>query len=110
MNQSQVLDRAKAIARLQGRLGDSPGEPTPEGVPALCAASCVARAALSLSDGKMLPDFDQRVLQEDKFAYLPAVFQACGLNGEDAVTLIKENDMREGTERLAWFEALVAIG
>jgi len=110
MNQSSVLDRAKAHARLQGRLGNSPGEFSFSGAPVLCAAACVARAALGLRDEAMLLDFDRRVLAEDKFTYLPHVFEACGLDGEDAVALIKENDKRQGTERLAWFESLSGLG
>lgn len=105
-----VLRRAKELAMVQGRLGDSPADRQPDSALHLCAASCVAQAALEETHGvEAASAFRRRVASENKFDFLPRAFAACGLAPKSAVQMIQQNDARSGADRLAWFLTLRAI-
>lgn len=109
-DRSRILQLAKQLAGEQGRLGDSPADRSLEGHLHLCAASCVAEAAIRVTGRSSSPaDFRARVNQCDKFELLPAVFSDCGLNPEVAIALIKENDSRSGQRRLSWFNSVAQL-
>jgi hypothetical protein len=102
-----ILRRAKALAIGQGVLGRSPAERADDGSIALCAGSCVARAAIELyGDVASLKAFDQAVLNADKLTLLPAVFRRYGLSEAAARRAINQNDLRCGADRLRWFLSL----
>lgn len=105
-----ILRRAKEIANRQGRLASSPAEQLSDGSLVLCAASCIAKAAIELDNRLLLPeDFDQRILHSDKSEFIPTVFDACGLDAARALTVMIQNDNQEPTERLSWFNALQSL-
>lgn len=110
IDRSRILLMAKQIAGEQGRLGDSPADRSVEGDLHLCAASCVAEAAISVTGrGRSAADFRARLNQCDKFELLPAVFSECGLDPGVAIALIKENDSRSGQRRLSWFNSVAHL-
>lgn len=103
---STVFDLARQIARKQGVLGSSPAERLDNGVTALCAASCVAEAALlSKNDLEGLKDFRERLWTDDKVVLVSRFFEQCGLSSGMAAKLMKENDRRRPAERIEWFES-----
>ena len=110
MNTTAMLQRAKEIANRQGRLANSPGERSRNGQIILCAASCIARAAIEIDSNVMSPkEFYSRVLRYDKKKLVPHIFNAISLDGNRALKLMVENDNRSPNTRLAWFNSLETI-
>jgi len=102
-----VMKRAKHIANSQGTLAASPAEIGEDGTLTLCAASCIARAAIELyGDSNHVREFEARVVSEDKLEYLPALFRQLGLSEHLARATLAENDSRPESSRLDWFNAL----
>jgi hypothetical protein len=102
-----VLARSKQIANAQGRLANSPAEPDCYGALALCAASCLAKAMIELSaDADLTRNFNSRLLREDKFTFLPYVFEKHGFKGEAAKWVVQQNDNTVEADRLSWFNSL----
>lgn len=110
MNTDFILARAKQIALAQGRLAKSPAELATNGKLDLCAASCVGKAMLELSDDReLLSHFEERLFREDKFIFLPYIFEKHGLPSDAARRLLSENDQSGEEERLPWFSSLTSI-
>jgi hypothetical protein len=108
--QTAVLNRAKEIANAQGRLASSPAERSSDGRLVLCAASCIALAAIEQNSAVIsAAEFGRRVLTEDKATFIPSLFEAHGLGAERARNAMRENDNRDPSARLPWFNTLDAI-
>lgn len=110
-----IFLRARDIAVAQGGLGDSPAQLSDDGRVALCAASCVALAALAVrGDACASADFQTRIWTDSKEVLLPEIFEESGLSAETALELVKENDSRPSIDRLPWFvsrmEELALVG
>jgi hypothetical protein len=102
----KVMKRAKEIALQQG-LALSPGEQSAQEGVTLCAASCVARAAVELMEGpEALLWFYDKVLVTDKEEFASAIFESCGLRRELASQVQLENDKCPSSSRLSWFLGL----
>jgi hypothetical protein len=100
-----IFHKAKTIALSQGQLGDSPAS-WHEGRLNLCAASCIAKAAIELngleSDTR---DFSIEIMREGCQDFIDGIFQANGL-AIDARSVMHKNDSTPKLNRLNWFLGL----
>jgi hypothetical protein len=105
-----ILENAKEFAKSQGRLGHSPAERLKDGSIVLCAGSCIARSLIEFyGDAAALEEFDAKVLAADKFNFLPSIFRTYGLSQAAAIEAVRENDLRNSSDRLPWFLSLRTI-
>jgi len=106
MTLEAALAEAKTIAAAQGRLASSLAEVGPRGEIVLCAASCIAKAALLLKgDEAGVEAFERRVLFEDKFSYLRTIYADNGILLDDMKYQLQNNELTPD-DRLEWFLSL----
>ena len=105
MSKASIINCAKKIAQSQNVLANSPAEKNEKGQIILCAASCIALAALMENqDLDGIENFMNDVLLRDKNILLPEFFERAGLNGVAAKIILAENDAMDRTSRLEWFQ------
>jgi hypothetical protein len=54
-------------------------------------------------------NFENRLLSEDKQAFIPHVFQKHGFDASAAMRAMAENDLRIEPERSSWFSSLTSL-
>ena len=107
MQKIDILNRAKEIAITQGQLAQSPATADKNGKLTLCAASCIARAAIEMQGHTAaISEFDQRVTTEDKNTFVPSIFNTSGLKTVTAERIMQLNDSIPHSRRLSWFQSL----
>lgn len=107
MSKIDILNRAKSIANTQGHLANSPAEMDSSGKITLCAASCIAKAAIEISgDSNSYNNFDTDVISKDKNLFVPSIFEKHGLDSALARMIMIENDSLDAKDRLNWFSNL----
>ena len=110
MSYSEILRRAQKMAIAQGLLATSPAILNADGTVTLCAASCIAKAAVELSgDRDAMAEFNQLVIAEDKEFFVESIFMKYGLSIEHAKQIMLENDVRSESARLTWFQSLRSL-
>lgn len=108
MSLELILAEAKRIAISQGRLPASPAEVDADGHVLLCAAACLAKAAIHVHDGGAESgDFESEIKHRNKDDYVPSLFDRYSI-GLNATSVMNKNDRTPPSERLAWFVGLEA--
>ena len=100
----EVEDLAKQIACEQGMLARSPASINSDGSIVMCAAACIAYAALKIKVGlKVAEDFQRKLICRSENISLEKTF--AGVNLPEALCrMIRiENDKQVSSQRLDWF-------
>ncbi len=103
----RIMQRALDIAEEQGMLANSPAEIGGNGKINLCAASCIAKAALEIMQGEDDANkFEDLLLRKNKKEYVPSQFENLGLSNLVAKAVMLENDQMNSSKRMSWFRNL----
>lgn len=101
---TSIADRSRSVALAQGALGMSPASYSPDGHLVLCAASCIAFAALSVREGRSAAEaFRAALTTRERDFSLEQVFAEVGLSAEACRAIRERNDSLAPSERLSWF-------
>jgi len=104
MSTENIMIRAKEIATEQGKLANSPAQIDEQNNIILCAASCIAKAAIEINKGKEIANsFDSEVLLYEKEKFVPSIFEKYGLKRAFAKSVMIDNDALNPADRLYWF-------
>lgn len=107
---NKIMALAINIAKDQRFLANSPAEKDKGGKVFLCAASCIAKAAIEINEGKTASStFHKEVLNKTKEEYVPYIFEKYDLNKSFANMVMLENDQIDVSNRLNWFSNLKLI-
>lgn len=100
----KVEELAKRTARYQGMLARSPASIGPDGSVMMCAAACIAYAALRVKDGlKAAEDFRRKLKRPSESVSLEKTFEHLNLSTTLCRMIRIENDLYDSSRRLDWF-------
>ena len=103
----KIMQRAVDIAEKQGMLANSPAEIDENGKMNLCAASCIAKAAIEVMQSEVEANkFERLLLKEDEKEYVPSQLEKLGLSKLVAKAIMLENNQIDTSRRLKWFRNL----
>lgn len=104
---SEIIHRAQDLATSQGTLAISPAGRAPTGEVVMCAAACVAYAAIEKRTGaKAAQSFRNSLLSRHASEKLLGAFESFGSTREICTAMLKFNNAQPVAQRLDWFLSL----